>query len=547
MVKEEIEHKKKRVLYCFIAILIALLAYSVAQSAQDTADINNVFAPFLNNTNLAPQFPGEPTGTGERVSGVTYWANDSPIWLMAFAHAQTAAQTAGVSLFINGTLVEPSSGKPLGAAEEANKSIVGIIPKGANYSIRFDNFHHYEWREYPILSGKNGTLSLNSSVSDAQLNLKVNKTGDNITGPINISSELRVLNMTIRDSGTQTIINTTGSRNMLIQSNAFPGLVFRASAGASTGFPTIDNVGYIYPIQKTSCTGTNAGALCYNSTTNNLMLRNSTNWFNVSLGDDTDSSFNVTYDNTTNTFNSFNSSQSFPNNTFRNASNITTGELADARLSINIPRNDTENNFTQVQRFTTSTPINDFVDTDSTGNAQVGGIRLVDSAGTVTARIGDAFTTSQNIYITNNEAYGGIALVPGTNANVSASLKASAQTSAVCFQSTTGNITYNSGVTTCLASTDDVKSNISYYNWPVSERLKLLKPAYYYYKIDEKDRYGLIARDLVPIFPELVARNETGEITGIRYEELTTVLLKGFQEQQDVLNKICTRQPTLCQ
>lgn len=180
----EDNNNKKRVLYCVIAILLALLAYSVAQSAQDTADINNVFVVVVNNTNLAPTIHPSIPGTGERVSGNTYWANTSPIELFVLAHAATSGNTAEIHLFINGTKVSDTSGRPLGAAEESNKTIVAIIPKGSNYSVDFTNTHHYEWREYPILSGKNGTLSVNTSVSDTQLNLKVNKSGDNMTGQL---------------------------------------------------------------------------------------------------------------------------------------------------------------------------------------------------------------------------------------------------------------------------------------------------------------------------------------------------------------------------
>ena len=161
------EHKKRR-LYFFIltALLAALIAYS---TALEVAETENIFEIFVNNTNLAPSFPGEIAGTGERTTGIVYWANNSPIQLFVWAHATTSGDNSEIHLLINGTKVSDTSGRPLGAAETSNKTITAIIPKFANYSVEFNNYHHYEWREYPILSGRNGTLSINQSVTTTNI------------------------------------------------------------------------------------------------------------------------------------------------------------------------------------------------------------------------------------------------------------------------------------------------------------------------------------------------------------------------------------------
>jgi len=103
---------------------------------------------------------------------------------MFLLHANTGSQTANIILNINGTNVSMYALRPLANPESTAQSTTAIIPKGASYKIFATNYHHYEWREYPILSGKNGTLSINTSISDAQLNLKVNKTsqGDVLDG-----------------------------------------------------------------------------------------------------------------------------------------------------------------------------------------------------------------------------------------------------------------------------------------------------------------------------------------------------------------------------
>jgi len=181
------EHKKRRV-YFFIltALLAALIAYS---TALEVAETENIFEIVVNNTNLAPTFPGEIAGTGERIDSVVYWANNSPIQLFVWAHATSSGDTAEVHLFINGTKVSDTSGRPVGVAESSNKTITAIIPKFANYSIEFNNYHHYEWREYPILSGQNGTLSINQSV--------VNNYYNNTTSGTNNHSNLTNLNWSI--------------------------------------------------------------------------------------------------------------------------------------------------------------------------------------------------------------------------------------------------------------------------------------------------------------------------------------------------------------
>ena len=94
--REEHHDRKHRkyTLLIIVALLVAFVGIMLAQNAQDTADINNVFEIAVNNTNLAPTVAGHPPGTGERVSGTTYWANNSPIEIFVFAHAQAVGDNA---------------------------------------------------------------------------------------------------------------------------------------------------------------------------------------------------------------------------------------------------------------------------------------------------------------------------------------------------------------------------------------------------------------------------------------------------------------------
>src|SRR5574337_220793 len=150
--------ERKTLIFSFAAIMFAVVGILMPIAS------NNSFEVVVNNTNLAPTFPGEIIGTGERIAdNTTYWANSTPIELFAFAHSNTAAQTSHISLYINGTQIEHTELRPLGAGERTHTYLHGIIPKGANYSVNASNYHHYEWREYSILSGQNGTLSINQT------------------------------------------------------------------------------------------------------------------------------------------------------------------------------------------------------------------------------------------------------------------------------------------------------------------------------------------------------------------------------------------------
>lgn len=183
---------------------------------------NIAFEVVVNNTNLAPNVSGHPPGTGERVAGTLYHTNTSAIQIFVFSHASTAAQTAKMNLSINNTIVTEVELRPLASPEDTHSQITAIIPKNSNYSVNFTNQHHYEWREYPILSGRNGTLSIiqnvtGSSVDNgtiqinesqvtnltADLNNKVNKSDDTVTGNITFLGNITIFdtkyNMTMQE------------------------------------------------------------------------------------------------------------------------------------------------------------------------------------------------------------------------------------------------------------------------------------------------------------------------------------------------------------
>lgn len=152
-------------------------------------------------------------------------------------------------------------------------------------------------------------------------------------------------------------------------------------------------------------------------------------------------------------------------------------------------------------------------------------------------------------------------------------MSASAQTSAMCYNISTGIITYNSGATTCLSSSSNTKLNIT--NITKNITLDFMKVQPVTYTQNNENNAGLIAEDLEKLFPDLVTneyiydekiiylneidpltgKNKTdivktnirkGNTTGIKYENMIAILSKVIQEQQVIINKICKKNQTLC-
>ena len=67
-----------------------------------------------------------------------------------------------------------------------------------------------------------------------------------------------------------------------------------------------------------------------------------------------------------------------------------------------------------------------------------------------------------------------------------------------------------------------------------SERLFQLRPVTFRYKDDGQGErhYGLIAEEVVKVYPELVTRGAHGEVEAVRYQELIPMLLNEVQHQQ---------------
>jgi hypothetical protein len=67
-----------------------------------------------------------------------------------------------------------------------------------------------------------------------------------------------------------------------------------------------------------------------------------------------------------------------------------------------------------------------------------------------------------------------------------------------------------------------------------SEAILALKPVTFHYKTDKTDtpQFGLIAEEVAEVNPDLVARDENGEIYTVRYEAVNAMLLNEFLKER---------------
>jgi trimeric autotransporter adhesin len=92
----------------------------------------------------------------------------------------------------------------------------------------------------------------------------------------------------------------------------------------------------------------------------------------------------------------------------------------------------------------------------------------------------------------------------------------------------------SSGQLGVLASSERYKDRIETMG-EKTDKLPLLRPVTFHLKSDPKGavQYGLIAEEVVKIYPELVIRDDAGKIQGVRYDELAPMLLNEMQKQRN--------------
>jgi len=175
---------------------------------------------------------------------------------------------------------------------------------------------------------------------------------------------------------------------------------------------------------------------------------------------------------------------------------------------------------------------------NTTGNANLAfGIQALHSNTTGTSNIGVGYaggynltTGSNNIDIANVGVAGesGVTRI-GTATKQKATYIAGIYGTSVSGSAVMISSTGQLGVT---VSSERFKTAIS----PMGERsakLAHLRPVTFHLKTDPRGalQYGLIAEEVAQVYPELVVRDSSGRIDGVRYDELAPMLLNEVQQQ----------------
>jgi trimeric autotransporter adhesin len=109
----------------------------------------------------------------------------------------------------------------------------------------------------------------------------------------------------------------------------------------------------------------------------------------------------------------------------------------------------------------------------------------------------------------------------------------------------TGSAVYVSadGQLGVLASSERYKIAVAPIGGPRAGKLQQLRPVTFHLKAepDGAVQYGLIAEEVETVYPELVIRDDAGQIQGVRYDELAPLLLVEIQQQQRKLTAQAAR------
>jgi len=202
------EHNRKH-RKLFVFAIIAFFFGMIGIILPEQEDI--AFEIVKNNTDMCDFNHVTMSCNGTRQNNITYYTNETSIVLSVFAHANVGAQTAGVFVYRDDILLEAQSGRPLVSPEQTWRGVVVIIPKNSSYRVNFTNYHHFEWREDRIISGRNGTLSINNT------NITYMLSGGNWTIDANFTNRYlvdRVFNTTYHNNQSKPLILDFNTANL---------------------------------------------------------------------------------------------------------------------------------------------------------------------------------------------------------------------------------------------------------------------------------------------------------------------------------------------
>jgi len=178
----------------------------------------------------------------------------------------------------------------------------------------------------------------------------------------------------------------------------------------------------------------------------------------------------------------------------------------------------------------------------STGNYNVAlGFQPLFNASTGSSNIGIGYRAGFNISTGNYNIEIGNQGAAGDNYTIRVGIEgAQSQTFVAGISGTrvTGAAVYvtASGQLGVLASSERYKTAIESLG-SNTDKLMELRPVSFHLKTDPQGavQYGLIAEEVDKVYPELVIRDGSGKIQGVRYEELAPMLLNEVKKQQQTI------------
>ena len=103
---------------------------------------------------------------------------------------------------------------------------------------------------------------------------------------------------------------------------------------------------------------------------------------------------------------------------------------------------------------------------------------------------------------------------------------------------TTLTVTGTVSATTLIeTSTESSKTDITPLLPPQLDKIVQLNPVSFRYKSNNEYSIGLIAEEVVKIYPEFVSYDDYGNISGINYSKLTSVLVQGIKELKQIVDE----------
>jgi trimeric autotransporter adhesin len=182
--------------------------------------------------------------------------------------------------------------------------------------------------------------------------------------------------------------------------------------------------------------------------------------------------------------------------------------------------------------------------TGSNNNAQ--GFYALQSNTTGSNNIAIGAYAGYNVVTGSSSIYIGNRGVAGENAVIRIGSSASAAYIAgISSAKVTGSAVYvtSSGQLGVLASSERYKTSIASMGGN-SAKLQQLRPVTFKLKSDTQGtrQYGLIAEEVDKIYPELVIRDASGKIQGVRYDELAPMLLNEMQQQAEEIRNLKQQQ-----